>query len=373
MHPATSFLPASAPAHLRPLPGCRLAAGLLAALLLLPVAAAAVDPDFDDAAIMQIQYPDWFKASFLDLPDDAAMAAEAGKQGLFLFFSTEGCSYCHLFIEKSLGDPAIAERLREHFDAIGLEIFSDAELTDFSGETTRVKQFALDAGVEFAPTFLFYDTDGEALVKLTGYYGPERFAKVLDYLVEGHHQRVGLREYLAQTKAAADAAAGWTLPSDPLFEPPPHALARNDAMPAERPLLVLFEGGECERCPRFHNEVLGDDSIRDKLAGFDLVRLDAGDAETPVLTPAGARTNPQDWYAELGFTQLPALAFFAEDGRRVLETDAVVLNSRMHNSIGFVTDRVYEQGWSYQRYARSQAMKRVQAEDDGAASAESSD
>ncbi|NBC12169.1 MAG: hypothetical protein GVY09_02270, partial [Gammaproteobacteria bacterium] len=62
MHPATSFLPASAPAHLRPLPGCRLAAGLLAALLLLPVAAAAVDPDFDDAAIMQIQYPDWFKA-----------------------------------------------------------------------------------------------------------------------------------------------------------------------------------------------------------------------------------------------------------------------------------------------------------------------
>jgi thioredoxin-related protein len=341
----------------------------LAALLLLPTAGIAVDADFDDAAIMQIRYPDWFKESFLDLPDDAAMAAEAGKQGLFLFFSTEGCSYCHLFIEKSLGDPDIAERLQSNFDALGLEIFSDAELTDFDGETTRVKQFALDEGVQFAPTFMFYDTDGRPLVKLTGYYGPERFARVLDYLVDGHYERVGLRDYLAQTEPAADAA-GWTLPQDPLFEPPPHALARSEAMPAERPLLVLFEGEDCERCPRFHDEVLGDDAIRGKLRGFDVVRLDAGDAQTPVLTPGGQRTNPRDWYAALGFTQLPALAFFSEDGRRVLDTDAVVLNSRMHNSIGFVTDRVYEQGWNYQRYARSQAMKRVQAEDGRATSAD---
>ncbi|WP_295879051.1 thioredoxin fold domain-containing protein [uncultured Thiohalocapsa sp.] len=354
----------------RPQPQHRIAGVILAArltlLLGLPGSAAAMDPAFDDRDVMTVHYPDWFKQSFLDLPDDAAMAADAGKQGLFIFFTTQGCSYCHLFIDASLGDPAIARRLREHFDALGLEVFSDAELTDFDGDATRVKQFALDQGVQFTPTMIFYDTQGKPLVKLPGYYGPERFARVLDYLVDGHHARVGLREYLAQTETDADGAAGWTLPDDPLFEPPPHALVRSAAMPAERPLLVLFEGGDCERCPRFHDEVLGDADIRAKLDGFDIVRLDAGDTATPVLTPDGERTNPQHWYAALGFTQLPALAFFATDGRRVLETDAVVLLGRMHNSIGFVAERAYERGWNYQRYARSQAMARARAEDDGA-------
>lgn len=340
----------------------RLAAALLALTIALPTTAWALDPGFDDGEIQDVRYPSWFKESFLDLADDAAMAADAGKQGLFLFFSTQGCSYCHLFIEKSLGDPAIAKRLQAHFDAIGLEIFSDAELWNFAGETSRVKDFALAEGVEFAPTLMFYDTQGGPLVKLTGYYGPERFGQVLDYLVDGHHRQMSLRDYLAQAGAAKATAddATWSMRDDPLFESPPYALARNQVS-AERPLLVIFEGGDCEHCPRFHDEVLGDAELRTRLAGFDIVRLDAADADTPVLTPAGARTNPADWYAELGFTQLPALAFFAEDGRRVLATDAIVLASRMHNSIGFVTERAYEQGWNYQRYARSQALERVRA------------
>jgi thioredoxin-related protein len=343
-----------------------LVSGLLSALLsLLPatMATAAGDADFDDAAIAQIDYPDWFKDSFLDLPDDAAMAAEAGKQGLFIFFSTQGCSYCHLFIQTSLQDPAIAARLQAHFDTLGLEIFSDAELVDFSGETTRVKTFALAEGVQFAPTLLFYDTEGQALLKLTGYYEPARFAAALEYLIDGHHAEMTLRDYLAQQDAAEPGTdtGTWTLPADALFEPPPHMLAR-DRMPAERPLLVLFEGKDCPRCPRFHAEVLGDADLRAQLDGFDVVRLDAGDTESPVLTPAGKRTSPADWYATLGFSALPALVFFGEDGRQVLATDALVLASRMQNSIGFVTERAYERGWTYQRYARTQAIERGQAE-----------
>ncbi len=163
-------------------------------------AVAAVD-DFDDGAIYQVHYPAWFKDSFLNLQEDADEAREAGKQGLFVFFTTQGCSYCHLFIETSLSDPAISDRLRTHFDSIGLEIFSDAELTDFAGEQTRVKTFALDQGVQFAPTILFFDSDGTRLLRLTGYYEPERFSAVLDYLIGGHHRQQGLREFLAERAA----------------------------------------------------------------------------------------------------------------------------------------------------------------------------
>jgi thioredoxin-related protein len=337
------------------------AAGILAAAGPVP---AVGEAGFDDGVIHQIHYPDWFKDSFLDLQDDAATAAEDGKQGLFLFFTTQGCSYCYLFIEKSLGDPAIAERLQAHFDTIGLEIFSDAELTDFAGEATRVKTFAVDQGVEFAPTLLFYDTAGERLLRLTGYYGPERFSQVLDYLIEGRYQDTTLRAYLAAAGSPAAAGDDGGLIDDPLFAAPPYALDRS-RMAAERPLLVLFEGAGCPRCRRFHDEVLGDESIRARLAGFDVVRLDAADTDTPVLMPDGGRTTPRAWYDALGFTQLPALVFFNEDGRRVLASDALVLNSRMHNSIGFVTERAYDKGWNYQRYARSQALERLGGADTG--------
>lgn len=335
-----------------------LAGTVLGALLSPPAAGGAA---FDDGAVEQIHYPTWFKQSFLDLREDAADAAEAGKQGLFLFFATQGCSYCHLFLAESLADPAIAARVQAHFDSIGLEIFSDAELTDFAGDTTRVKKFAVEQGVEFAPTLLFYDTGGRLLVRLTGYYDPARFEQVLDYLIDGHHETMSLRDYLAGAPATAGDGGG--LIDDPLFSAPPYALDRS-RMRAQRPLLVVFEATGCPRCRRFHDEVLGDASIRERLDGFDVVRLDAADTATPVLTPDGGRTTPRAWYQTLGFTELPALVFFDEGGRRVLSTDALVLAHRMHNSIGFVADRAYEQGWTYQRYARSQALKRFGAGND---------
>lgn len=94
---------------------------------------------------------------------------------------------------------------------------------------------------------------------------------------------------------------------------------------------------------------------------MEVVRLDATDTRTPVLTPAGERTTPAAWAERQGFTQYPALMFFEERGRQVLETDALVLKSRMLNSLGFVTERAYEKGWTYQRFARSRAVAKSAA------------
>jgi thioredoxin-related protein len=324
-------------------------------------AQAAAEP-FDEAAIYQVHYPGWFLESFMVLPDDAAAAAEAGKRGLFLFFTTQGCSYCHLFIEKSLGDPELSARLRKHFDSIGLEIFSDAEMIDFDGGETRVKTFALEQGVEFAPTLLFVDTQGEPLLRLTGYYSPERFSQMLDFLTDSDAEGQTWRDYLAAQEQAGDetepGADDETLRSDPLFAEPPFALDRS-RVAADRPLLVLFEEAGCARCDRFHDQVLGDPEIRDRLSAFDVVRLRSDDEQSPVLTPDGQRTRPGAWYDSFGFTQLPALVFFNEQGKAVLSTDALVLESRMNNAIGFVTDRAYDRGWNYQRYARSQALEKL--------------
>ncbi len=340
---------------------------LLAATLIVISVPAPAAEGFDDSLVAKIEYPGWFKDSFLNLPDDLAEGRDAGKDGLLLFFSTQGCSYCHLFIVTSLADPAIAARLQEHFDTLGLEIFDDAELTDFAGKATRVKHFALDQGVEFAPTLLFYDLEGRLVLRLTGYYDPARFTLALDYVIGRHYQDEPFRTWLAgrTEPEGAAVAVGAELIDDPLFAAPPFALDRSRTA-ASRALLVIFETPGCPRCERFHREVLLDPEVRPILEGMDVVRLDATDADTPVLTPGGERTTPAEWSGRLGFTQYPALAFFEEGGRQVLKTDALVLKSRMLNSLGFVNERAYERGWTYQRFARSRAIdKSAAARGDG--------
>ncbi len=58
---------------------------------------------------------------------------------------------------------------------------------------------------------------------------------------------------------------------------------------------------------------------------------------------------------------MPALVFFDRDGRQVLKTDALVLRQRMKNSLKFVLDKAYEQGMTYQRYARTRALEKFAA------------
>jgi thioredoxin-related protein len=329
-------------------------------LLWLAVVTACPAGDFEDAALMHIDYPDWFKDSFLDLREDLAEASSEGKLGLMVLFTTEGCSYCAEFIRRSLGDDAIAETLRSGFDTVGLEIFSDAEMIGPDGTALRVKEFAEREGAGFAPTLLFFGKGGERLYRAVGYQDPERFRMLLDYLIGGQYRQVSFRDYLVVQPAASEtASSAYRLKPDPLFSAPPFALDRS-RIPAQRPLLVIFEADDCADCASFHTEVLALPEVRELMADFEVVRLDARDDETPILGPDGTRTTPADWYAMTEMSNLPALLFFDENGREVLRTDALVLGQRMMNSLMYTLERAYEKHWTYQRFARSKALERMQ-------------
>ena len=73
------------------------------------------------------EYPDWFKTSFLELEDDVAEAAEAGKR-LMLVFHQDGCPYCSTFVERNLSQKDIVETVQQNFDAIEINIWGDREV-----------------------------------------------------------------------------------------------------------------------------------------------------------------------------------------------------------------------------------------------------
>ena len=204
------------------MPGHIARPSLLVVLFWLAALSAVSAKDFDDSALAHVAYPDWFKVSFLDLRDDLAEAEAEGKAGIMVLFTTEGCSYCAQFIRRTLGDEAIAARVKSRFDAIGLEMFSDAEMVGPGGESMRVKAFAEREGAGFAPTLLFYGTNGEPLYRAVGYRDPERFGLVLDYLEGAYGRGQSFRDFIAEhARGSETVRSTYRLAPDPLFGVPP--------------------------------------------------------------------------------------------------------------------------------------------------------
>ncbi len=314
---------------------------------------------FDDSEIFHIDYPGWFQESpFHDLAEDLHRARAAGKQGLMVLFTTEGCSYCEVFIRKSLGDPDLVAILKKHFDTVGMEMFDDSEMTDPRGAYIRVKHFAKREGAGFSPTLLFYGDKGELILRAVGYQSPERFRKILSYLIGERYRSETFRDYLRrQAPPVASAQIRGGLKPDSLFSKPPYALDRR-RFPASQPLLVIFEKIDCKGCGVLHDEVLTHSDVRKTLKQFEIVRLDAADSRTRLIKPDGTQTTPTSWYDQTNFTRVPALIFFDEKGNEVLRTDTLVLRQRMMNSLNYVLERAYKKGWTYQRFARSKGIER---------------
>lgn len=340
---------------LSPLGACLLAAALLVCALAASAASDDADPvSFSDLPRDELlSYPEWFNDPFLDLRADLEAAREAGK-GLILYFGQKRCAYCHQLMDVNFGSEAdIVEYTRRHFDVTPIDIWGVAEVTDLRGRTMTERGFALREQADFTPTLIFYDEQGQEVLRLRGYYPPYQFRAALEYVADKHYRRESLRDYLArgENRMVFDAA---DLNDQPFFQSPPYNLDRS-RLPAERPLAVFFEQGDCHPCDVLHGQSLQEQAIVDGFAGFDNVQLDMW-SQTPVITPSGKRTTARRWAADLGLFYSPAIVFFDEQGREILRVDSVVGFYRLRNVLNFITSKAYLQEPSYQRWRVQRAF-----------------
>ena len=312
----------------------------------------------DDSELLTAEYPDWFLESFLNLQDDLDNAREAGKKGLIVVFSTAGCSYCFKFADETLRDPEVVARLRPDFDALALEIFGDDLMVSPKGEEMPIKEFAKKLGADFTPATYFFDLEGEPRLRIIGFNPPDRFLSAMRYVAEGHYNEGRFRDFLAAEKRAVGASTSYQRVDDPLFAEPPFMLMRSQVS-AERPLMVVFDGPDCDECSYLFGTLFRDPELRGLLEKMDVVRLGV-DEDVPVVTPGGARTTAPDWHGELGFHRTPAFAFFDQSGNLVMRSDALMLRQRLDNTLGYVLEEAYLEGISYQRFARRRSIARMQ-------------
>ena len=317
---------------------------------------AAVDSEQDDAQAFEfddfpleepLEYPDWFKQSFLDLPEDLEEALAAGKKGIIVYFGQRRCAYCRMLMQVNFGLEDIVTYTRRHFDLIPIDIWGIDEITDLQGEVLTERQYALRENTNFTPSLIFFDKDGKQAMRLRGYYPPYKFRAALEYVADGHYQRETFHDYLARGDEVTVFEPG-DLNEQDFFSPPPYSLDRS-RMPGERPLVVFFEQGECHACDVLHSQPLREPAIHNLFQRLDNVQLDMW-SDTPVMTPDGRRTTAREWARDLGLFYAPSILFFDDHGREVIRVDSVVRFYRLRNVLNYITSGGYLVERDYQRW-----------------------
>ncbi|MCB1724283.1 MAG: thioredoxin fold domain-containing protein [Chromatiaceae bacterium] len=308
------------------------------------------DPlEFDDTPLEDVlQYPSWFKKSFLELDEDLAEAKANGKDGLIVYFGQKRCAYCRMLLEVNFQTPDIVNYTREHFDLVPIDIWSPESVTTPSGEDTSERAYAQELGTNFTPSLIFYDTDGNIALRLRGYYPPYQFRAALEYVAGGHYKREKFPVYMARGDKTLRFEPG-DLVEEPFFEPPPFNLDRSH-FPGQLPLVVFFEQGDCHACDILHTQPLARKTVRSMFNRLESVQLDMW-SDAPVIKPDGSRSTAREWAKELGVFYAPTIVFFDEQGKEIIRIDSVVHLFRLRNVLNYVISKGYETnpdflGWS---------------------------
>jgi thioredoxin-related protein len=300
------------------------------------------------------EYPAWFNDGFLDFREDLVAANAAGKR-LMIMFVLNGCPYCHAMVERNLAQKEIEELVRGKFEVIALNMMGDRSLTDVDGKAYNEKSYAEAMKVQFTPTILFLNEQGEVILRLNGYLPPEQFKIALNYLVEKSGQ-LSYRDYL---ELNAKPAKPGKLNAQPFFVAQPFNLTRNAAT-KKKPLAVFFEQSDCPNCDTLHQKVLSHTDTRQLLQNLESVQLDMW-SDTPVTTPQGKVTTARNWARQLDVKYAPTIILFGEDGKEIVRTEAFVALFHLQTVFDFVNSGVYKQQPSFQRYI-GQRSERIRAQ-----------
>ncbi len=186
-----------------------LASGALAGALAMPRLSSAESSEAvltDEGLYTQ----SWFLNSFLDLGEDVAEAAEAGKR-FAIMWEQKGCPYCQETHLVNFAQPEIQTFVRDNFEILQLNIFGARQVTDFDGEALEERKLARKYGIAFTPTIQFFPDDLGAIgaragkqvevARMPGYLQPPHFLAMFKFVQERAYEGATFRSYLKGLKS----------------------------------------------------------------------------------------------------------------------------------------------------------------------------
>ena len=294
------------------------------------------------------EQPSWFKNSFLDINEDIAEAKENGKR-LILFFYQDGCPYCKKLFEDNFGQRSIADKTRNNFDVVSINIWGDREVV-LGSENFSEKAFAEKLKVMYTPTLIFFNEEGKAVLRANGYYHPGKFNAALDYVLERHDKKEAFHNYL--TRVSPAPAKGVIHREVETMSSP----YRFDNKPEGNYRLVMFEQKECKTCDELHLDVLKRKESQEMIKSFEVAVLDMWSDEK-VTTPDGKSIKVRDWAKQLNIQYAPSLVYFDKHGKEVFRTEAYLRSFHVQSTMDYVASGAYKEQPNFQRYIDDRAHK----------------
>jgi len=170
---------------------------LLAILLLL--ASVAVSAETRDAAA-------FFNDTFGDFQEELENAKEQGKKGILIMFEMDECPFCHRMKRTVLNQAGVQDYFHENFLVFSVDTEGDLEITDFQGNVTKQKDFALKQfRVRATPVFQFIDLEGNPVNggRFTGATGDaQEFLWLGEFVVDGHNERTTFSRYKREKRSS---------------------------------------------------------------------------------------------------------------------------------------------------------------------------
>lgn len=300
---------------------------------------------------LKSEIPGWFKESFLDLSDDVAEARQNNRR-LMIYFHQDGCPYCAELVNNNFSQKSTVDYMKKHFDAIHINMWGDREIVHVDGKSYTEKDLAAALKVWFTPTLLFFNENGKVILRINGYYPPQKFVTVLEYVAQKNETKESFRSYSARV---SKPPVRGKLHAAPYFEKPPHNLAR---LGKNKPVVVFFEQKDCPACDAMHNDILNDGPTSDQLEKFTAVQMDMWSKDKITLFD-GSTSTMGDWANKLGISYAPSAVLF-DNGKEVIRIEAFLKGFHVQSILEYASSGAYKTETSLQRFIQKRAERIIE-------------
>jgi thioredoxin-related protein len=143
----------------------------------------------------------WFVPSPFDL------ARTPGGKPLAVLFETTDCGACDELHRELLRRPDVLAQIAR-FDVARFALGAPTELTGPRGNRLRADAWARDLGVDYTPTFVFFDSGGREVFRIDAYMRGFHLASALDYVASGAYRSEPSFQRYVQARADRLRAGG---------------------------------------------------------------------------------------------------------------------------------------------------------------------
>ncbi len=293
--------------------------------------------------------PDWFKNSFLEFEEDVNEAAEQHKR-VMIYFHQEGCPYCAKLVDENFTNPQIESYVRQNFDGISINMWGDREIISIGGRSYTEKTFAEALKVQYTPTILFLNEQGKVILRLNGYYSPEKFKQALHYVAQKQESQMSFNDYLL-----ADQVANSTpLISEDFFLDQSNLslILKN----SDKPLAIYFESSVCSDCEVMHSKILKDAPTRQLVNKMNNIQLNIS-SDDLLISPDGKKMSQREFARQLNIIYTPTVVILDQQGKEVHRMDGFLKTFHFQSSLAYVLEEAYLTQPGFQRYISDRGEK----------------